>query len=66
MRIRKVVKIEDLNAKMGINRGYLRMKVGLRMDRPLLEGFWVLMKEKSRIWAAIRYEKLSDFCYRCG
>ncbi|XVE62243.1 hypothetical protein DITRI_Ditri06bG0102600 [Diplodiscus trichospermus] len=32
---------------------------------PSVTGFWVPGEGKERVWAEIKYEKISDFCFGC-
>ncbi|XWS24810.1 hypothetical protein CRYUN_Cryun27aG0016800 [Craigia yunnanensis] len=54
------------NDNCWMGRGFLRFRVGLTSNSPLLEGFWVPRRERNKVWASIKYEKLSDFCFACG
>lgn len=47
-------------------RGYLRLKIEVKVDMPLKSGFWWTDGTGNERWAQIRYERLSYFCYRCG
>ncbi|XP_041001602.1 uncharacterized protein LOC121247297 [Juglans microcarpa x Juglans regia] len=47
-------------------RKFIRIKVELDITKPLQQGFMMPRTDKSEIWIAIKYEKLSDFCYACG
>ena len=40
--------------------------MGLQVDKPLIEGFWLPKSEKGRRWINVRYERLFDFCFACG
>ncbi|OMO69205.1 Zinc knuckle CX2CX4HX4C [Corchorus olitorius] len=62
----KILEIESLQWKQAIGRGFLRIRVAMKVGEPLLGGFWVPRQNGGRIWAEIRYEKLGDFCYTCG
>ncbi|XVE62330.1 hypothetical protein DITRI_Ditri06bG0109300 [Diplodiscus trichospermus] len=68
-KIGRVVAVKDQNEKIGIGKGYLRIMVGIDVEKPLLTGFRLPRKENNRIWAAwaaLKYETLSDFCYEYG
>lgn len=45
---------------------YLRIKVDVPIAQPLLAGFYLEKPNNSRVWIQLKYERLSDFCYRCG
>lgn len=65
-KIGDVQRIEDLVGRGGFGRNFLRMKVNFKMRSPLVPGFWVPRKNSESLWVEVKYEKLSDFCYRCG
>ncbi|XVE83030.1 hypothetical protein DITRI_Ditri16bG0054000 [Diplodiscus trichospermus] len=65
-RIGKVVKVENPLVKGGLSKNYLRIRVGIKMKEPLIEGFWVFRREKGRVWVEIRYAKLPNLRFKCG
>ncbi|KNA16728.1 hypothetical protein SOVF_086500, partial [Spinacia oleracea] len=44
---------------------YMRFRVDLRLDKPLLRGTRVAVKNGSKL-VTFQYEKLMDICYACG
>lgn len=48
------------------NKTYIRMKVEVNIDNPLVSGFWWTNSKGSEQWANMKYERLSDYCYGCG
>ena len=42
------------------------MRVEVDVIKPLCRGRRVALNEKDEVWVSLRYEKLSNFCYRCG
>ncbi|OMO52400.1 hypothetical protein COLO4_37225 [Corchorus olitorius] len=62
----RLVEVEDVQWGKAIGRGFLRLRVAMDIEKPLLGGFWFPRKNGHKVWAEIRYEKLGDFCYRCG
>lgn len=44
----------------------LRIRVQLSLSHPLVTGFFLERAGKPRVWIPFRYERLADFCYRCG
>ena len=62
----RIVEIEDPSGKVGFGRGFLRIRVGMEVDKALVDGFWIPRKNKERCWATVKCEKLSDFCFLCG
>lgn len=62
--IGKCLAVEDNQIMQ--QRIFLRIKVDIDSDEPLLPGFrWVDSRDQEK-WASIRYERLSDLCYGCG
>ncbi|OMO88682.1 reverse transcriptase [Corchorus capsularis] len=39
---------------------------GVKEKEPLVPGFWVPRDSGRRLWAEVKYEKLSDLCFNCG
>lgn len=46
--------------------GFLRVKVMVDTRKPLLPGCWLPRADNRDTWIEFRYERLQDFCYRCG
>ncbi|KAM1043616.1 hypothetical protein COP2_035806 [Malus domestica] len=46
--------------------GFLRVRLLIDMARPLLNGCWLRKDQTQDTWVDFRYERLQDFCYRCG
>lgn len=47
-------------------RGFLRVRIIVNTRNPLITGCWLLRKDDKDTWVEFRYERLQDFCYRCG
>ncbi|KAM1823104.1 hypothetical protein ACFX13_025760 [Malus domestica] len=47
-------------------RGFLRVKVVVDSEKPLIPGCWIPRDNNRDTWIEFRYERLQDFCYRCG
>ncbi|KAM1113535.1 hypothetical protein ACFX15_045569 [Malus domestica] len=47
-------------------RGFLRVKVLVNTAAPLINGCWLRRESKRETWVEFRYERLQDFCYKCG
>ncbi|KAB2625965.1 hypothetical protein D8674_017625 [Pyrus ussuriensis x Pyrus communis] len=60
--IRELVEIED-PAKA---RGFLRVRVIINTKNPLAKGCWIPRESNTDSWIEFRYERLQDFCYKCG
>lgn len=54
----------ELNVE-ATKRSYLRMKVEIDVNVPLMVGFWWTNSQGTERWASIKYERLSDLCYEC-
>ncbi|GJV60622.1 reverse transcriptase [Tanacetum coccineum] len=48
------------------DRDFLRFRVAINLLKPLIPGFFLPRPDGSQSWISLRYERLSDFCYRCG
>ena len=66
MKLGRVEEVEDPSGNGGFGRGFLRMRLGTKIGRALMVGFWIPKRNRDRVWATIKYEKLSDFCFSCG
>ncbi|XVE54154.1 hypothetical protein DITRI_Ditri03aG0057800 [Diplodiscus trichospermus] len=66
MRLGRVVEIDDQWIMRGIGRAFMRIRVGIKVAEPQIEGFWLSRGEKGRTWIQIRYEKLAEFCFSYG
>ncbi|XVE53616.1 hypothetical protein DITRI_Ditri03aG0017000 [Diplodiscus trichospermus] len=62
----EVIRVENSIEKRGLCKGYLRIRITIKMEKPLVGGFCVPRRGNGRFWAAVKYEKLADFCYNCG
>ena len=47
-------------------RGFLRAKVTFDTAKPLVSGCWIPRPNNNESWIEFRYERLQDFCYKCG
>lgn len=47
-------------------RGCLRVQVIVDTTKSLVSGCWLPRKQNQDTWVEFRYERLQDFCYRCG
>ena len=64
-KIGRSIKIYDQWIMDGVRRDFLRIRVGLKVENPLVEGFWVPRGDKGRRWIQIKYVKLLEFCFAC-
>ncbi|KAK4278877.1 hypothetical protein QN277_016658 [Acacia crassicarpa] len=49
-----------------LGRAFICVRSLVRLDEPLTSGFWVPREEKGPVWVNVKYERLPNFCYRCG
>ena len=61
-KIGTLVEVEDPSGDLGIGKGFLKISTWIKVENPMLDGFWILRKNGRRIWASCKYEKLLDFC----
>ena len=47
-------------------KGFLRIKVNVNTLKPLITGCWLPREGDNETWVEFRYERLQDFCYKCG
>lgn len=45
---------------------FLRVRVAIDIRKPLKTRFFLLRENNTMLWIQFKYERLSDFCYRCG
>ncbi|KAB2599005.1 hypothetical protein D8674_039706 [Pyrus ussuriensis x Pyrus communis] len=50
----------------GLARGFLRVRILVDTEKPLFKGCWIRRDNNRDTWVEFRYERLQDFCYRCG
>ncbi|KAM2353951.1 hypothetical protein ACFX1X_008744 [Malus domestica] len=50
----------------GKARGFLRVRILIDTGKPLCNGCWIRRDKNRDTWVDFRYERLQDFCYRCG
>ncbi|KAM1122858.1 hypothetical protein FF1_004321 [Malus domestica] len=56
------LELEDLSKA----RGFVRVRVVVNWKNPLVPGCWLSRGQDSETWVEFKYERLQDFCYRCG
>ncbi|KAM1087781.1 hypothetical protein ACFX2H_013246 [Malus domestica] len=47
-------------------RGFLRVRLLIDSTKPLVSGCWLRRESNRDTWVEFCYERLQDFCYRCG
>ncbi|KAH7863111.1 hypothetical protein Vadar_013459 [Vaccinium darrowii] len=67
-RLGKLMALEAATDGLCLTRGFLRVRVEINIEQPLIKGFWLRGKTESNRdrWISFKYEKLPDFCYDCG
>ncbi|KAJ4831669.1 hypothetical protein Tsubulata_020882 [Turnera subulata] len=57
----------NISLKNVVNpRSYIRLKVGIWVDRPLLTGFHNVTAGCEKSWVRFQYENLPELCWFCG
>lgn len=62
----EVVVFEDPMSNGRMLRNFVRIKVMVDVNKPLISGFWIPRPNLSKIWIEARYERLQHFCHNCG
>ncbi|PON60276.1 Zinc knuckle CX2CX4HX4C [Trema orientale] len=44
----------------------IMQRVDVPLAKPLMAGFYLDKDARTKIWVQLKYERLSDFCYKCG
>ncbi|KAI8547585.1 hypothetical protein RHMOL_Rhmol07G0207600 [Rhododendron molle] len=67
-RFPKLLAIEINPTGIMLDRSFLRVRVEINLELPILKGFWLSVKSalKKDLWISCKYEKLSDLCFACG
>jgi hypothetical protein len=45
---------------------FVKVRVGIDVNRPLTTGFPLVREDFSVLWIPFKFEKLGSFCYGCG
>ncbi|RYR72348.1 hypothetical protein Ahy_A02g006557 [Arachis hypogaea] len=62
----RVISAEDPFVEGNMLRSFLRVRVEINVQAPLKTEFWFKRKDTDHSWAEFKYEKLCDYCYKCG
>lgn len=57
---------QDTNKNYAHLGNNIRIRVRLNITKPLRRGFMIRLEDSSEIWVTIRYERIPEFCFRCG
>nr|POE65786.1 hypothetical protein CFP56_38256 [Quercus suber] len=44
----------------------LRVKVELKVEDPLMSGFFLDRNARPNLWIRFKYERIAEFCFKCG
>ncbi|XP_050263948.1 uncharacterized protein LOC126708186 [Quercus robur] len=45
---------------------FLRVKVEIKVEDPLLSGFFLDRNTQPNLWIRFKYERIAEFCFKCG
>ncbi|XP_016206210.1 uncharacterized protein LOC107646544 [Arachis ipaensis] len=62
----RVITAKDPFVEGNMLRPFLRVRVEIDIQLPLKTEFWFKKFDGSHAWASLKYEKLYDYCYKCG
>ena len=61
-----VLKADLIGDTSGGWKKFLRVQVDIPIEKPLLSSLFPPQPNKADIWIGFKYEKLTNFCYKCG
>ncbi|KAF7150653.1 hypothetical protein RHSIM_Rhsim02G0038900 [Rhododendron simsii] len=56
----------DNRAVMGERGRFIRVRVGVPVDKPLKRGGFIALGNGTKFWVDYKFERLNRFCYYCG
>ncbi|PWA49962.1 hypothetical protein CTI12_AA455450 [Artemisia annua] len=62
----KLIELDCVDEGPQTDRDFLRFRVEIDITKPLVPGFFISRSGGKESWVTFKYERLSDFCYRCG
>jgi len=62
----KILALENMETSGLLRRQFLRVKVEIDTTQSLKPGFHLPRLGKSALWISFRYERLGDYCTKCG
>lgn len=63
--IGRFIKVEE-NPPRHVVRDYIRILVALDVEKAIKPGCYISREEGNQHWVTYKYERLADFCYKCG
>lgn len=60
------IHIDSISKKCIAGNHYLKFKIDLSINNPLPPGFLQEREDGDERWIQFKFEKLLDFCYKCG
>lgn len=57
---------DTISRKTVVNHRYLRFRVDIPINEAIPAGFVQQTEEGEEYWVQFKYERLADFCYKCG
>ncbi|XWS44553.1 hypothetical protein CRYUN_Cryun15aG0056100 [Craigia yunnanensis] len=61
-----LVKVDEKWIIKSLGRGFLKIRVALKIHDALIDGLWLPNGERGTRWIKMEYEKLSDYCFARG
>lgn len=62
----EVLEVENPLVDDQLLRTFLRVRINVDVTKPLPTGCWIPRKDLPKTLVVFKYEKLQDFCYKCG
>uniref|UniRef100_A0A2N9FEW4 CCHC-type domain-containing protein n=1 Tax=Fagus sylvatica TaxID=28930 RepID=A0A2N9FEW4_FAGSY len=61
-----MVEVEFSETTNGMWQRHTRVRVNVNVNNPLCPGIFLPRHERTDIWISLKYERLPEFCFRCG
>ena len=65
-RLGKVIEMDLVGEPGSVWKKFLRIRVDIPIEKPLLPGFFLPRPNNSDSWIGLKYEKLANIFYKCG